>query len=409
MIKLISSVLILVGLFSCAHADLKQSNDASEKKQSLDINQYIYLETRTGIYNSMKATQEQLRKKQTAKAVTKLNQLKDIEYHESLEEKIEKKASVYMAQGKWRSAFDILIQYEPVLTHNKNLTNQIIYTAIKIENYDYAIDQLQLALSQNDEVKAVIETRQEKEIILAHVYYLSQKYDLAATLYTKLLIQDNFQEANKYLFLVGYKLKNLDVMRSHLAALGESHKDFIDFNFLTAKVESAEGQTVQAENRLARLFNLYPENQEVVLEYSNTLIKSEKYKEALSVLDQSGGQISEARQYHFMKAYISHHLGDKTTFRRELASTQVEGRYDKLLTQLFLQKHKYNDVYSTIFRLEEMDEFKLIYLVKEEAEKFTSKYMNKPQFKDAILVREEFRSVTEPIRLPASLEFKPAE
>ena len=409
MIKFISAFLILIGLFSCTHFQLNQSGEVTEKKLPLDINQYSYLETRTGIFNSMKATQERLKKKQTAKALTKLNQLQGIEYHESLEEKIEKQASAYAAQGKWRLAFETLIQYEPVLTHNKNLTNQIIYASIKIENYDYAIDQLQLALDQNDEAKAVNETRQDKEIILAHVYYLSQKYDQAATLYTKLLNRDKFQEADKFLFLVGYKLKNLETMKSHLAALGESNKDFIEFSFLTAKIESSEGQTIQAENRLAQLFDQYPENQDVVLEYSNRLIQSEKYKEALGVLDQSGSQVSETRQYHFMKAYISHRLGDKTAFRRELASTQVEGRYDKLLTQLFLQKHKYNDVYSAIFKLEELDEFKLVYLVKEEAEKFTSKYINQPQFKDAILVREEYRPVTEPIRLPASLEFKPAQ
>ena len=409
MIKFISYVFIMIGLSSCAHVNLSQRNDVSEKKQSLDINQYIYLETRTGIFNSMKATQEQLRKNQMAEAVTKFNQLKDIEYHESLEEKIEKQASTYMAQGKWRSAFNTLIQYEPVLTHNKNLTNQIIYTSIKIENYDYAIDQHQLALNQNDQVKAINETRQDKETILAHVFYLSQKYDQAATLYTKLLNQDDFQEANKYLFLIGYKLKNLDTMNSHLAALGKFHKDFIDYNFLTAKVETAVGQSVQAENRLAQLFDQYPENQDVVLEYSNALIKSEKYKQALNILDQAGIRVSETRQYHFMRAYISHHLGDTTAFRRELASTQVESRYDKLLTQLFLQKNKYTDIYSTIFKLEEIDEYKLNYLVKDEVEKFTSKYMNKPQFKDSILVREEFRSVTEPIRLPTSLEFKPAQ
>ena len=74
-----------------------------------------------------------------------------------------------------------------------------------------------------------------------------------------------------------------------------------------------------------------------------------------------------------------------------------------------MQKHNYTDVYATIFQEGELDAYKFTHLIKEDAEKFTYKYINKPQFKDAILVREEFRSVTEPIRLPSSLEFKPSK
>jgi predicted Zn-dependent protease len=409
MMKIILSALVLIAVSGCTHIRLGSDDHVRPEKQPVDINEYIYLETSTGIYNSMKATQDQLSKKETAVAVKKLNAAQGIEYNESTEEKIEKQAAKFMAQGKWKSAFDTLIKYEPVLTHNKNLTNQIIYASLKMEYYDYAIDQLQLALNQNDKMRALNETRQDKEIILAHVYYLSQKYDQATVLYTKLLTQDNFKDASKYLFLVGYKLRDLDAMKNYLAVMGDSHPDATEYSLLTAKVELSKGQVKEARERLAAQFELYPEGQDVVFEYVNVLIESGKYQEALSVLNQSEAEIAETRQYHFMKAYISHQLGDRKSFHRELASTQVEGRYDKLLTNLFLQKHNYTDVYATIFQQGELDAYKFTYLIKEDAEKFTYKYINKPQFKDAILVREEFRSVTEPIRLPSSLEFKPSK
>lgn len=409
MMKMILAAFVLITVSGCTHIRLGSDDHDRPEKQPVDINEYIYLETSTGIYNSMKATQDQLSKKETAAAVTKLNAAQGVEYNESAEEKIEKQAAAFMAQGKWKSAFDTLIKYEPVLTHNKNLTNQIIYASLKMEYYDYAIDQLQLALNQNDEMRALNETRQDKEIILAHVYYLSQKYDQATVLYTKLLTQDNYKDAAKYLFLVGYKLKDLDSMKNYLAVMGDSHPDSADYSILTAKVELSKGQVKEARERLAELFQLHPESQDVVFEYVNVLIESGKYKEALLVLSQNEAEVAETRQYHFMKAYISHQLGDRKAFHRELASTQVEGRYDKLLTNLFLQKHNYTDVYATIFQEGELDAYKFTHLIKEDAEKFTYKYINKPQFKDAILVREEFRSVTEPIRLPSSLEFKPSK
>lgn len=407
MMRIILSSLMMMLALSCTHFRAGGAYQALNEKEPVDINDYVYLETSTGVYNGMKATQEQLSKKASADAVAKLNTIHGIEYHESSEEIIEKQASAYMAQGKWKSAFDTLIKYEPVLTHNKNLTNQIIYASLKMEYYDYAIDQLQLALNQNDEMRALNETRQDKEIILAHVYYLSQKYDLASELYTKLLAQDNYKDAAKYLFLVGYKLKDIDSMTSSLDVIGDDHPDFVQYSILTALVEKSKGRISKARERLAQQFELNPENQELAFEYVNVLIAAEKYKEALAVLEQDQAGVSKTRQYHFMKAYISHQQGDKKTFHRELASTQVEGRYDKLLTNLFLQKQNYTDVYATIFQQGELDAYKFTQLVKEDAEKFTYKYINKPQFKDAILVREEFRSVTEPIRLPSSLEFNP--
>lgn len=409
MMKMILSALILIAASGCTHIRLVSDEHVRPEKQPVDINEYIYLETSTGIYNSMKATQDQLSKKETAAAVKKLNAAQGIEYNESAEEIIEKQASAFMAQGKWKLAFDTLIKYEPVLTHNKNLTNQIIYASLKMEYYDYAIDQLQLALNQNDEMRALNETRQDKEIILAHVYYLSQKYDQATVLYTKLLTQDNYKDAAKYLFLVGYKLKDLDTMKNYLAVMGDSHPDAMGYNVLTAKIELSKGQIKEARERLAEQFQQHPDSQDVVFEYVNVLIESGKYKDAMEVLNHGEAEIAETRQYHFMKAYISHQLGDRKSFHRELASTQVEGRYDKLLTNLFLQKHNYTDVYATIFQEGELDAYKFTHLIKEDAEKFTYKYINKPHFKDAILVREEFRSVTEPIRLPSSLEFNPSK
>ncbi len=409
MMKIILAAALLISFSGCTHFIVGSDNHARPEKQPVDINEYIYLETSTGIYNSMKATQDQLSKKETAAAVTKLNAAQGIEYNESTEEKIEKQASAFMAQGKWKSAFDTLIKYEPVLTHNKNLTNQIIYASLKMEYYDYAIDQLQLALNQNDEMRALNETRQDKEIILAHVYYLSQKYDKATVLYTKLLTQDSYKDAAKYLFLVGYRLKDLESMKNYLAAMGDSHPDALEYNILTAKVELSKGQVKEARERLEAQFQQHSDGQDVVFEYVNVLIESGKYQEALDVLSRSEARVAESRQYHFMKAYISHQLGDKKSFHRELASTQVEGRYDKLLTNLFLQKHNYTEVYATIFQEAELDAYKFTHLIKEDAEKFTYKYINKPQFKDAILVREEFRSVTEPIRLPSSLEFSPSK
>jgi thioredoxin-like negative regulator of GroEL len=157
------------------------------------------------------------------------------------------------------------------------------------------------------------------------------------------------------------------------------------------------------------LFDEYPENQDIIFQYINGLIVAGKYSKAQSILEKGKAQIVETRQYHFIKAYISHQLGDQNSFQRELASTQIEDHYDKLISDLLLRKQDYNSVFSTIFKHAELDDYKYTQLVKEDVEKFTYNYINKPQFKDSILVREEFRSVTEPIRLPASLEFLPSQ
>jgi tetratricopeptide (TPR) repeat protein len=405
-----SLAVLTVNFSSCTHLIVIERDEYTHtENQKTDINEYIYLETSTGIYNSTKVLQDQLSKQETAAAVKRLNVVQGIEYNESTEEKLEKQASAYMAQGKWKAAFDTLIKYEPVLTHNKNLTNQMIYTSLKMEYYDYAIDQLQLALNQYDEMRALNETRLDKEVILAHVYYLSQKYDHATKVYAKLFLEGNYPESAKYLFLIGYKLKNLEIMKTYLGALGDAHANATEFNVLTAKVEVAQGQVLAARERLQLQFAKHPDNQEVIFEYVNTLIQAQDYEQAQAVLDQSAAQIAETRQYHFMKAFISHQAGDKKEFRRHLASTQVEDRYDHMLTNLFLQKQDYAGVYATIFKQGEIDEYKFTHLVKQATEQFAHTHINNPHFKDAILEREEYRSVTEPIRLPASLEFKPSK
>ncbi len=409
MIKIILKSFLFISLSGCAHQIMSHPESVDHKNQKNDINDFLYMETSTGIFNGMKASREQLVLKEFDNAVQTMNAITGIEYHQSPEEKIQKLASEYMAQGKWKAAFDTLIKYEPVLTYNKNLSNQIVYVSMKLDYYDYAIDQLQLALDQKDELRARNETRQEKETILAHAFYLSKKYDLASDLYSKLRQQDHDQNASRYLFLIGYKLNDLNRMKNELSQMGENNKDHVEFSILTAKVEVDRGEVQSAQDRLAVLFQKHSDDPEVVLEYAHVLITHEQYKNALDILDQSQSQVAETRQFHFMKSYIFHQSGDKAAFRRELASTQVEDRYDKMLNNLFLQKKNYNDTYQTIFKQSELDEFKYTQLVKEEALQFTKNYINKPQFKDATLVRQEFKPLTEPIRLPSSLEIAPSE
>ncbi len=396
-ISLISFIFIV--FTGCSHL-LKNSRN---EIQSSDINDYIYLETSTGIYNGAKSKQDQIGRKETVAAIKKLNSSTGIAFKESSEEEIEKQASAYIAQGQWKSAFDTLIKYEPVLTQNKNLINQIIYVSLKIDYYDYAIDQLKLEINQNRE------TSLDKEVILAHAYYLSQKYDLAQTLYSKIIEQNNDKQLAQYLFLVGYKLNNLKTMTTYLNMIGDNHPDSIEYHILTAKVELIQGQIQAARDRLKYQSERHPENQDIAFEYVNTLIEAEDYKQALAVLDYSQAQLADTRQYHFMKSYIYHKSGHRKNFQRELASTQVEKRYEKLLTHLFLQKRSYADVYDTIFQKAEFNEYKFNRLVKQAAEQFAYSYIYKTQLKDAILVREEFRPMTEPLRLPSGLEFSPSK
>lgn len=374
-----------------------------------DINDYAYLQPNTAIYSAKKVEQQKLSQPQKAFQILKTNAAQGITYNASEEEKIEKLATQHIEAKKWKIALETLIKYEPILTHNKNLTHQLIFVALKLEYYDFAIDQLQLALQQKYDPKNEKTDYFEKQVILAHVYYLADKYKQAAGLYTQLYQTGQYSEAARYLFLIGYKEKDLAQMSTYLDILGKNHKNYVEYSFLLAQSERENGNASQALSRLEELYTdraQYNEESDIILQYAHMLIQNKEYETALSILSSSKAtQVSDFRQYHFMKSYIYFQQGKKSEFQKHLNLTSVEEKYKKDLMDLFLNQSRYLEVYAKIFQKEELEQYKITQLVRQNAEAYTYKYINKPRFKDAVLVREEFTPVTEPIRLPASLEF----
>lgn len=403
-------VLSLLILSSCA--SLRNQPDEVEvvgfTPVKNDLSEYAYLESSTGVYNGRKSEQEKLVQLQKEAAEARLAAAREITYTKSEEEKIEQLAEKYISDQKWKMALDILIKYEPILTHNKNLTNQLIFASLKLEYYDFAIDQLLLALQQKYDPKVHLTDYFDKQVILAHTYYLADKYKQAEGLYTELYQAEKYPEAPQYLFLLGYKQKDLDMMNQYLEILGKDYALFIDFNILTAQAELAHGQESAALRRMKQLFdarNEYENQVDLTLSYAHLLIQTNQMDEALQVLDAPIAQMTEQKSYHFMRAYIYFHQGDKQKFQKHLALTNIDDKYKKELAAVFINKSSYGEVFNKVFQQDKIADQKLSLVVKESAEKYTFKYINKPQFKDAVLVREEYRPVTEPIRLPASLEF----
>ncbi len=168
-----------------------------ERFSKKNIFDYSYLESKTGLYNSDKLAAIKLKNKETKFAVQKFNQIKDIKYQQSPEELLESTAMSAVNEKNWQIAFDILINYEPILTYNKNMTNMTVLCSFKLNKYQFAIQQLQLSLSLPDENLLDEKTRTDRLEMLAHAYLLANQKQSAKDIYSEILQKENSELVEK--------------------------------------------------------------------------------------------------------------------------------------------------------------------------------------------------------------------
>lgn len=284
-----------------------------------------------------------------------LKKSKSIAYQASIEENIESQASEYIKTEQFNKAFKLLIKHQDFLTYNRKISNQLILVSLKLEKFDYAINQIKYALIYESDPVTYIEKRSQ----LANTYYVAGQYGLARQAYLN-LDQEQKGTAAKYLFMIGYQQNNILHMSQSLDALGDQHPDYNYFSILAANKEFDAKLTFAATERVRDLYRANLKNAEVILAYANILTRSRKFDEALWLLLNNDQLLSDYRQYHFIKSYIYFSLGDTTRFKNNLNATAVESKYENDISDLFIKKTAmYSNVYSKIFQEKQSVDYKI--------------------------------------------------
>jgi hypothetical protein len=202
----VGALFFIFSMVSCVQMELQHRAAVEDSHVSFqeknNLTDYAYLESRTNHYNSDKIVLQKEKDIETALAVVKLNDARDVHYRLSPEEQIERKAMQEVEEKKWEDAFATLLKYEPILTYNKNITNMMVLCSFKLKKYDFAVQQLQLSLNLPDETLLDAETRKDRVKLLAHAFYLNGKEDQALSMYESYNRENIDQEVKTLLSLI---------------------------------------------------------------------------------------------------------------------------------------------------------------------------------------------------------------
>lgn len=207
--KAFSSLLLIAPLsafFSCAQIQIQHRATSGEihvnYEEKASLSDYAYTEARTNHYNSDKIVLQREKDIETALAVVKLNNARDVNYRFSPEEQIEQTAMKQVEERQWEAAFSTLLKYEPILTYNKSITNMMILCSLKLKKYDFAVQQLKLSLNLPDETLLDAQTRKDRLKLLAHTFYLNGKEELALSMYENYMKENQDQEIKDLLAMI---------------------------------------------------------------------------------------------------------------------------------------------------------------------------------------------------------------
>lgn len=357
---------------------------AEKKQQSLGVLDFQYFK---------KEKPQPMSARSKAVSMALMNEIKNVEYKPSMEEVILKKTAEYISEKKWSDALKVLMTYEPVLTYNKQIANQLIYVSVKLNYFDFASDQLKLAIKETKDQSKHPELLQS----LGQVSYLAKNYNEAKSIFMNLQMYKFDVVNSKYLFLISAAQNDLDFAEISLSQISKNDIDYEEYAVALSKLEFSKGLSEKSLLRLKSVIDEQSDGRLARIEYARQLVELNRFEETLQALK---NVVDDADTY-LMKAYASLKLGDSENYKRyapHLAS--------KDLTDLLLQKKSYKELYSKQFEVQGGIDGFVVKSLRDKVENSVLAYISKPEFKDVSQMRKELQSISQPIRLPASLEFK---
>ncbi len=257
----------------------------------------------------------------------------------AFDEMLLKKKLQYLENSEqWSEVLITGQKYIKYQKHNLFISEVIAKAALKIENYQYAIDEFEWQM-QFQEHKNLTKLK------IAHLNFLLKKYDVAEKQYQEIAGYPELEDEIKYYLSRIYDQTNRsDLALKTLADIDSSSIYFADTQVRLATIDYNNNDISSALNRLRKAHLIKPDSIAIYKLYSDYLIENKSYAEAVALLEKGIDNTTPNEVLHMNLAFIHYKLRNYVGFRKEyqtvMAINPANARTYEMLAELWYKDDK---------------------------------------------------------------------
>ena len=219
----------------------------------------------------------------------------------------------YLKVFKFESAVKVLQNYSETHDFDMEISEGITYVAVRAENYDVAIIELDKQRIWSLETAAI-------DMKKGHVYFLAGDLALAETEYQKAINRkSNLDEARFYLAQIYLYQNRLTEARTVLTNLRASSDYYAEAQVRLAFFEKENNEPDLAMNRIRLAHNRRPDQLVIYKAYADFLIEAKRYVETVALLEKGIGFFPNDEDLRVKAAFVHYRLRNPRAFRKNIA------------------------------------------------------------------------------------------
>jgi tetratricopeptide (TPR) repeat protein len=326
--------------------EIKFVSDLYEKSGSysklIEVNEVYYIETRSK-FSLWKIFEAQLKMNNTTSALATLDKLEEdyedkyrvylaraavyqqignytqtienleiADKHKPLDKFVsEKLIEVHYENQMWQGVFDVAYKYSQYHPYNLDISEKFSTAAIRIEQYDTAIAELQ-------KQKKLVPDSIGIEYKIAHVLFLMKDYDKAEEAYADLYKVTQSDQSVFFLAQIRLIQNKYDEASKALEDLSSFSEYYGMAQVQLARLEWKNNQRDVAMNRMRMAHQARPDSLDVYREYAQYMIWSGQIVQAVALLEKADHYYPNDDQIKLLSAYNHFHLGNQYKFNKDI-------------------------------------------------------------------------------------------
>ncbi|MBC7419088.1 MAG: hypothetical protein H7328_00020 [Bdellovibrio sp.] len=240
-------------------------------------------------------------------------------------------------QKNFPQALVVLDNYNQTHDFDLEVSENLCYAAIQLENYDIALREL-------DKQRVWTSDRYLVDLKKAHIYFLINDFSKAEKMYQSLLRRKEMDEPRVYLAYVYQSQNKTDEAMATLELVPASSDYYGEAQTRIALREKQVGEPDLAINRIRKAQIKRPDQLILYKTYADFLIESKRFVETVALLEKGISSYPKDEDLRLKIAFVHYRLRNQKSFRKQIAkAVQLNPNSANIyavLTELWYLKNK---------------------------------------------------------------------
>lgn len=224
---------------------------------------------------------------------------------------LKKKMQVLTDLERWNDVIKTGQKYIRYQKHTIPVSEAIVTAAIKVEDYQLAIDELTWQVD-------FAEDKSIYQLKIAHLNFLLKHYDVAEKQYKELFGLPEYEDEIKYYLSLIYKQTNRSSLaNSILTEIQDTSVYFADAQVKLSEIDYNNGDKASALNRLRKAHIVKKDSIALYKVYSEYLIENNNFAEAVALLEKGIENTAANEVLHMNLAFCHYKLRNYKMFKKE--------------------------------------------------------------------------------------------